>query len=72
MNRICPEFKINPEGGIETPPHSDERELYCSVVEKLNEFLKYMEHNKLNLSQDEISDLHDILSVTSMSLDNYE
>lgn len=47
-------------------------ELYCSVMEKLNEFLKYIEHNKSNLSQDEISDLHDILSVISMSLDNCE
>ena len=47
-------------------------ELYCSVIEKLDEFLKYMEHNKLNLSQSEISDLHDILSVMSMSLDNCE
>lgn len=56
---------------VENPHRSDERELYCSVVEKLNEFLKYMKHNKLNLSQDEISNLQDILSVTSMSLDNY-
>ena len=53
-------------------PDFNERELYCSVMEKLNEFLKYMEHNKLNLSQAEISDLHDILSVISMSLDNCE
>ena len=53
-------------------PHSDERELYYSVVEKLNEFLKYIEHNKLNLSQAEVSDLRDILSVISMSLDNCE
>lgn len=45
-------------------------ELYYSVLEKLNAFLKYIEHNKLNLSQDEISNLQDILSVISMSLDN--
>ena len=57
---------------LETPPHSNERELYCSVMEKLNDFLKYIEHDKLNLSQAEISDLHDILSVLSMSLDNCE
>ena len=72
MNRICPEFKINPEGNTEISPHSNERELYCSVMGKLNDFLKYMEHNKLNLSQAETSDLHDILSVVSMSLDNCE
>lgn len=53
-------------------PDFNERELYCSVMEKLNEFLKYTEHNKLNLSQAEISDLHDILSVVSMSLNNCE
>ena len=72
MNRICPEFKINPEGNTEISPHSKERELYYSVMEKLDTFLKYIEHNKLNLSQAEISDLHDILSVLSMSLNNCE
>ena len=72
MNRICPGFKINHEGSIKMSPHSNERELYYSVMEKLNDFLKYIEHSKLNLSQAEISDLHDTLSVLSMSLDNCE
>ena len=51
---------------------SKERELYRSVMEKLDTFLKYIEHNKPNLSQSEVSNLHDILSVVSMSLDNCE
>ena len=72
MNRACPEFKINPEGNTEVSPHSNERKLYCSVMKKVDDFLKYIEHNKLNLSQAEISDLHDTLSVLSMSLDNCE
>ena len=67
MNRITYRFVT-----LEVSPHSNERELYYSVMEKLNEFLKYMEHNKLNLSQAEISDLHDTLSLTSMSLNNCE
>ena len=72
MNRICQGFKINPEGNTEISPHSNERELYYSVMKKLNDFLKYIEHSKLNLSQAEISDLHDTLSVLSMSLNNCE
>ena len=68
MNRIT--YSI---ATLETPSHSNERELYCSVMEKLNDFLKYIEyreHDKLNLSQAEISDLYNTLSVLSMSLAN--
>ena len=67
MNRITHRITT-----LEMPPHSNERELYYSLMEKLNEVLIYMEHDGLNLSQAEISDINDTLSLISMSLNNCE
>lgn len=69
---LRPIFKINSDGDVDLIPYSNEREIYYTLVESLNKYLKYLEHNKSNLSQDEKHILHDILSVMSMSLDNCE
>lgn len=68
---LRPTFKINSDGDVDLILYSNERAIYYAVVESLNKCLKYLEHNKPNLSQDEISNLQNILSVLSMSLDNY-